>query len=241
MEGIYIKPRQITDSTTLAKGGIIKDYGNTPPRIMLLGDSHSLMWAPILDEIANELNASISFCGMDGVPPYIKPNKKIKPNRYDFETLAYIQKWKPIVILASRWSYFWDKKLLDQTIELISQNGGRTLLIQQPPELFFGDKNAPKTLSLMGIKPEGKREFFIPTAKDDNYHKAASYLRVLSEKQANCQHIEIADLFLNEDGLVKVLSAKKVFYIDEDHLSLEGAKLAKERIARVIADMLSRK
>ena len=178
---------------------------------------------------------------MDGVPPYVNPNKKTKPNQYDFETLAYIQKWKPIVILVSRWSYFWDQKLLDRTIELISQNGGRTFLIQQPPELFFGDKNAPKTLSLMGIKPEGKREFFIPTAKDDNYHKAASSLRVLSEKHANCQHVEIADLFLNEDGMAKVLSAKKVFYIDEDHLSLEGAKLAKERIARVIADMLSSK
>jgi peptidoglycan/LPS O-acetylase OafA/YrhL len=240
MMGIHTIPRPSSDYDALGRGGIIMQYGSETPAIMLLGDSHSLMWAPILDDIAHELNTTISFCGMDACPPVFLKNHDQPKYHYNLKTLTYIKKWKPIVIISARWS-FWHGLNLEDTVERISKNNGNIILIQQPPELFFGDKNAPQHISLMGIEPKEGKHAFIPAGNNAAYSKGAAKIRTLSAIHDNCEHIEIADLFLNEDGNVKILSGKQVLYIDDDHLSFDGAILARERLFQAIAQSLTRR
>ena len=66
MEGIKVKLRNKNDSFNFVPGGIIKDYANDSPKIIVWGDSHALMWSPVLDQIAKDLNTSIAFFGRDG-------------------------------------------------------------------------------------------------------------------------------------------------------------------------------
>jgi peptidoglycan/LPS O-acetylase OafA/YrhL len=220
MEGIKIVNRNISGTFSIENGGLIMNYGDTHPSIIVIGDSHALMWSPILDLIAKELNVSISFCGMDGTSPYF----------YKDKITSLIQKWKPVVIVSSRWSYFLDEKMLGETVASLSSAGGKIILIEQPPELFFGDKNAPQTLSLMGVRPNGDEEHYIPVARSHDFIKDRDSLLKISS-QYDCDLLKVSDLFLNQNlNMTKVLIGSKVLYIDEDHLSLDGALLAKNRI-----------
>ena len=45
--------------------------------------------------------------------------------------------------------------------------------------------------------------------------------------------VPVADLFLPNDS-VWVLEGKRVLYIDDDHLSSDGAKIAKNRVQGVL-------
>ena len=238
MMGIHVIPRPSENNNLLSHGGLIKRYGSDNPKLLLLGDSHSLMWAPVIDSIARELNASIAFCGMDGCPPVFHEKTTVK-NNYDLKILEYIKKWKPIVILSARWSY-WHGLNLENTVKQITSNEGEIILIQQPPELFFGDINAPQRISNMGILPKQNKCSFIPIGNESQHSRGAEKVRNLSKKFENCSHIEIADLFLNEENKAKVLLGKKVLYIDDDHLSLDGAFLAKERLQSLILNSLNR-
>ena len=251
MMGIEIVPRPRTDHNALKHGGIIMQYGDEIPNVMLLGDSHALMWSPIIDEISRELNITTSFYGMDGRFPFIHSYTDLGKDELEAETLQkqydrsrikFIRKWKPLIILAVRWSWSWrHDEQAQQLIEFIEENDAEILLIQQPPELYFGDKNTPQYLSFNGIKPQGAKDVFIRTGNDEEYAKGDAAVKKLSTRYAHCHSVGISNLFLNEFGQVKVLSGKQVLYIDDDHLSLDGSSLAKERLKGAIAQSLMRR
>ena len=52
----------------------------------------------------------------------------------------------------------------------------------------------------------------------------------MAAKYDRCRVLDLKDLYLNKHGMVKVLSGKQVLYVDDDHLSLQGAHVAKERL-----------
>jgi hypothetical protein len=231
MEGIKILERNNTTNFSINNGGLIKNYGNSDPSIIVIGDSHALMWSPVLDLIAKELNISISFCGMDSTSPYFYKNK----------ITSLIQMWKPIVIISSRWSYFLNENMLSETVSSLSDSGAKIMFIEQPPELFFGDKNAPQTLSLMGIRPNEDEVQYIPISQSHDFSKDKATLLSVS-RQYDCEFIQVSDLFLNQNmSMTKVLAGSKVLYIDEDHLSLDGALLAKDRLTRSVKNALKLK
>ena len=154
------------------------------------------MWSPVLDLIAKELNISISFCGMDSTSPYFYKNK----------ITSLIQMWKPIVIISSRWSYFLNENMLSETVSSLSDSGAKIMFIEQPPELFFGDKNAPQTLSLMGIRPNEDEVQYIPISQSHDFSKDKATLLSVS-RQYDCEFILVSDLFLNQNmSMTKVLA-----------------------------------
>ena len=225
---------------SISKGGFIKYYGNMNPGIMVLGDSHALMWSPVIDEIALESNVSISFCSLSGTPPYISSEKlNDNKNKYDHNILDNIHRWQPVVILSSRWSHFLDKQKLQRSVELIIQNGGKVVLIEQPPELFFGDLNAPQILNEMGIHPDRESVQSIPASPNHHWKNDNLLLQQIADTHSDCHLVKTTDLYVTEGSEVKVLLGNKILYLDDDHLSLAGAMLAKERITMTISNLLS--
>ena len=240
MEGIKVKLRNKNDSFKFVPGGIIKDYANDSPKIIVWGDSHALMWSPVLDQIAKDLNTSIAFFGRDGKAPFIYITEDNKNDLIsNHRILHYIRSWKPIVVLSSRWSFFLDKKLLNQTVDLICEHGGKVLLIDQPPELFFGDQNAPILLSEMGINPRSSKVQYLPTAKSHDFQNDTLILNEISEIHPNCHTVNISDIYLDGTNKVKVLDGSEILYIDDDHLSLAGAFYAKTRLSDAIVKLVS--
>jgi len=50
--------------------------------------------------------------------------------------------------------------------------------------------------------------------------------------------VPTADLYLTNGGLAKIRDGNAVLYIDDNHLSLAGACLAKERIRSAITNLM---
>ena len=50
----------------------------------------------------------------------------------------------------------------------------------------------------------------------------------------------MADLYLTNGNRVKVKEGSAILYIDQDHLSLAGASLAKERIGNAMTGILQK-
>jgi len=245
MEGITISGSYNIDIKAYSNGGVKRIYSTTKtPEIVLLGDSHALMWAKVLDETAEELETSISFYAASGtrtffnVPPIKMPNGTIFFNaeeKYSFDNarLKYIKKWKPkIVIISSKWSNV-NIQETHELINYIGSIGSRILLIEQPPKLFFGDKNAPQYFSYLGLKPTNNSKQYVRYILTPNYQNGLNIVKQLAEKYDHCQHLAISDIFLY-DGKVWVIDSFNALYIDDDHLSYEGTLKAKDRIVAAI-------
>lgn len=248
MRGITISQDEGLSADNYSNGGIKKFYGTKNPEIMVLGDSHALMWSRILDEAANDLNTSISFYAADGTSPFfnIPITKKTKgtllftaEEKYIFDNarLKFLMKWKPkIVVISSRWGYM-DKDKVTDLIQYIGSIGSQVLLIEQPPELFFGNKNAPLYFSYLGLTPSNNLKQYIRNVSSIEYQKGINLVKEIAEKYDYCHTVAIADLFLTDDK-VWVIDSFDVLYIDDDHLSYAGALKAKNRIISALKKQL---
>lgn len=246
MRGLNILEDDSINANAYTHGGIKKLYATKTPEIMVLGDSHALMWSSVLDESAKELNTSISFYAAAGTTTFfnIPTTKKTKGTLYlsaeeqyifDNSRLKFLKEWKPkIVVISTRWSGK-DMKMVTDLIEYIGSIGSEILLIEQPPELFFGDKNAPLYLSYLGLIPSENLKQYIHNGNELNYKKGLKLVQELSEKYDYCQTIPTADIFLNNDK-TWVIDSYDVLYVDDDHLSSAGALKAKNRIVSALRE-----
>ena len=94
------------------KEGIITNKKNGTPKIILIGDSHGVMWGKLLDEISDELNVTLSCYTSNGSMPFFNmdninlqdKNKyytKIQRIKYAKSIVENIEKWKPKVIVLA--------------------------------------------------------------------------------------------------------------------------------------------
>jgi peptidoglycan/LPS O-acetylase OafA/YrhL len=248
-DGIAIDVPAAVDPRAFATGGIVHPYGGPTPEIVLLGDSHALMWAGVLDDIARELGVSISHWAAYGTSPFmaIPPRKeKARPDAtfnadeklaFDAGRVQCLTAWKPrVVVIASQWSARHDEDPGD-LMRLLEGIGSAVLLLEQPPELFFGDKSAPRYLSFMGLEPDGTRRY-LPRLEREEYRMGRALLRGIAAAYPRCSVVPVADLFLNGPS-AWVLDGPDVLYTDDDHLSTQGALRARPMLLRELRNRLS--
>lgn len=252
MTGITIPNNNSVDANACSNGGIKRLYGEKTPKILVLGDSHALMWAKVLDDAAKELETSIAFYSASGTGTFllnIPPKRKQKgllfftaDEKYELDVarLKYLDEWKPrVVVIVCNWSNIRDMQEISDLIEYIGSIGSRVLFIEQPPMLFFGNKNAPQYLSYLGLTPSGNSKQYIHYLNSLKYQKGIQLVKQLTDKYVFCQRVAISDLFL-ANGKVWVIDSKDVLYIDDDHLSYSGALKAKDRIVVALQEQLTR-
>ncbi|NOT93102.1 SGNH hydrolase domain-containing protein [Ferruginibacter sp.] len=148
--------------------GIITIVDGKKPELMVLGDSHGVMWANLLNEISDSLKISRSFYTANGSRPFfnIKNIDQQKGNKvytqkekceYAKSVVKNIEKWKPkIFLIVCRWSNFNDeaKSELSDLLEYLNSKSIKVIMFNQPPVLeFLGDNNASQYLTFLGINP----------------------------------------------------------------------------------------
>jgi len=241
MVGIVVPEREKTQARAYATGGVIKEYGGPKPEIVVLGDSHALMWSGVIDVISKEMGLTVSFCCADGISPFVDlPLKKTAGNlfftaeekyQFDSKRLEFIREWKPkVVIIAARWEGVGDIKVTEDLVRFIGDTGSKILLIEQPPELCFGDKNALQYSAFVGLVPKDKQKQYIQTANNREYEAGRDLIRQISKKYPYCTVVPVTDVLYKPGFGAWVLDGSKVLYIDDDHLSQDGALKLKDRI-----------
>ena len=242
MVGVAVREDPNKNWKAYSEGGIIKKYGKDVPEIVVLGDSHALMWSSVLDLVAKQLGKTISFYAADGTPtffniPVTDSGSTIyfsakEKQLYDQSRLDYLKKWKPeTVIISQSWLNLDSTESTNDLINFLGEIGSHVFLIEQPPELFFGDKNATQFISYYGLKPSDGLNQYLPYFNSSLFKKGRTAVHSIAENCKHCTLIPTTYIYL-KDNKGWVLDNKNVLYIDEDHLSHAGALKAKDMILK---------
>jgi peptidoglycan/LPS O-acetylase OafA/YrhL len=249
MDGIVAPMRPDKRSDAFSSGGLIRKYGGDVPSVMVLGDSHALMWASTIDNVCRDLGLSVSFEAAAGTPPlfYEEPLRVAHPyftadEQYAFDKsrLEAIRSWKPrVIILVSCWeNYIQYEEPLRTFIELLGSSGSTVLLIEQPPRLYFGDRSALQAATY--LKTKGDTNDTIATEAGASWSTANAMLHKIARSIPRCEVIAAADLYEAGQGQSRLLDRSRLLYIDDDHLSDFGAHLAEARIKTSISGVLGK-
>ena len=222
--------------------------GDLNPRIVVLGDSHGVMWSDAIRSVTEKLNIKTSFISMNGVNPFIRlplsneqsegylsPEEKFA---YDKSRLELIKKWNPdLVILCCRWSGVKESRTID-LLGFLVEHSANVLLMEQPPEVqSVGNRNALQYIASQGIRPEsGVRKYF-PAGNTHNVEEGRTLVRVLAAKHRHCGYIPVHDLYKKESNAL-VANGRNVVYVDDDHLTTYGAQIAVPLIEQVVTETL---
>lgn len=240
-QGIKAPVNKNKNWNSYKEGGIVKNLGKKEhPEIVVLGDSHSLMWSSTLEKVAKQLEKSIAFYASEGTPTFFDiPLKKgertiyftaEQKHEYDEARIKYLKLWKPeIVIISHNWSDFGNEESTRDLLSFLGSLGTKVFMLEQPPVLFFGDKNAPQFISYYGLKPSTGLKQFIPYLNTSWFNRGRKLVRDIVSKCDYCELIPITDLYIKDDK-GWVLDEFDVLYVDDDHLSSAGTLRAKDRI-----------
>lgn len=243
MAGITAPMRQ-GNSRAFAERGIIKEYGGPKPEVIVFGDSHALMWSSVIDSICKELKYSVSFFAADGTSPDIPVPLQTKATRFfngeekyllDRARFQILNEEKPkLVILSSKYSGLSHGQNLESLIGLISQSGAKCLMIEQPPMMPFGDRNALIYCAEIARKNGNASELILPIGEPGNWQYGRSIIENSLKKFPSASILNIANLYLKSENQVILMKEGNVLYIDDDHLSDYGASIARPIIKEAI-------
>lgn len=242
MKGIAVPRRDVAYDKAFENSGIIKYYGGEKPDIVVLGDSHALMWSCVIDSISKDLGLTVCFYAADGTSPFIElPIKKYScswkymssEEKFIFEKkkIENLNNWKPrIVIIVTRWTWLSEEKVTADLLEFIGKLGSKILFIEEPPTLYFGPQNTPKYLDFLHMIPKEGLKQFVKITNYNKYQIGKNLMRSIANKYVFCDTISVSDFFLKNSSEALVLDGFKVLYIDDNHLSYDGAMSLKDKI-----------
>ncbi len=228
-------------------GGIIVGSGSSDPKIVVLGDSHGTMWSDAIRSVAEKRGVKASFYSMNAISPFVRfPLSKTQQveylsaeekYRYDQARIDCIAKWQPaVVIVCERWSKASDSSARE-LLEFLQENATNVLLMEQPPELEIGNRNALQYLCFKGVEPQVGMKLYLPFGNEADWQRGRKLVKRLAGEYRGCDYIPTFDLFC-EDSKALVLDGKQVVYLDDDHLTIYGTRLCAARIEQKIAEAL---
>jgi peptidoglycan/LPS O-acetylase OafA/YrhL len=242
-------PQREASPEAYKNGGIIVGQGESYPKVVVLGDSHGIMWSDSIRAITETLGIKTAFISMGGVSPFfqvpVRHDQKLfrmtaeEKYAYDDSRLELIKKWHPdLVIVCNKWNRDHDEDPTD-LLQFLEKHASRILLLEQPPELaYVGNRNALQYAIFRGIKPEVGVKKYFPILNPDMAKERRELLHTLVKKYKNCDYVPIYDLY-EKDSQALLLDGKNIVYFDDDHLTTYGARLALPRIESKIKQAIS--
>lgn len=233
-----------------AGSGVVRRYGGDAVDLLVLGDSHGLMWAPAIDEVARELGLTVSFMTAEGTSPFVAARGENiaagspyfsagEMQEFNDARLALLGRRPRLVLIAARWR---DIRVSDASsfLRLARDAGSRVLLVEGPPVLGIGNRNVLQYLAFLGVRIDADGRAWIESESVGEGLRAANVVKeILGACGGWCEMVPVNDLYRGrEGGQIKVAEGARVLYMDDDHLSVAGAMLAVPRLLRSVKEGL---
>lgn len=231
------------------KEGIITNKKNGTPKIILIGDSHGVMWAKLLNEISDDLNVTLSCYTSNASKPFFNIQNVNSQDANKFYTrtqrIEYaksitenIEKWKPkIIVLACRWDELVEKKQFNDLLLFLEKTNSKVLLFTQPPVLnFMENKNSNQYFTYLGLNPI--KGYNSVEVSNTSVTKSNHYIKSLVSEYKNVSVYDVNKNMLFENN-VKISNNNDVLYFDDDHLSYSGTLIHKQNILSIINSMIN--
>ena len=205
------------------------------------------MWSHTIRTVADKFGLKSAFYAMRGVSPFVnlplrqdQQVRHLSPTekyQYDEARLRYIEQWKPaIVFVSARWSTYANESIGD-LFDFLEQHAAHVILIEQPPELAIGNRNALQYLCYQHVHPEPGLKEYLPAAGLDVGLQGRNFIRSLADSYKNCRILPTYDLY-SRGTQTLCLDGRNVVYADDDHLSTYGTMMAAERLETMIAEIM---
>jgi peptidoglycan/LPS O-acetylase OafA/YrhL len=242
-------PKREASGTAYKEGGIIRQRATPTSRVVLIGDSHAVMWSKLVDDITGELDLTTSLWSMNGESGLIHktPRKKIGPyltraERYEYDSLRkdLIKKWNPdLVIVSNFWGIIRDTSATE-LFDFLQSHAKNVVIVESPPVLEgIGNRSVYQYLSFLGrdTSIDANTTQLWNQVNMEEILKARAKLLKIVYARPNFHFLPVADLFLLH-GSATITAGNQVLYLDDDHLTNEGAKLASSRFKSCIENIL---
>lgn len=235
-------PARTASADAFRNGGILVGAHDGPPDVVLLGDSHGVMWSDAVRQTSLKLNLKSALISMNGVLPFFQVLAVERRNprglthfqqaAYDQSRMDLIREWKPkVAIVACRWSAVSEEECLP-TLRFLQEHCRCVLLIEQPPELSqIGNRNALEFAVWNQLRPDDSSRLFWPTGNRKRVASGRNLLRRLAAMLPRCAIIPVHDLYIDDSHFgdehrALLAEFRHAAYIDDDHLSTYGSHLA---------------
>lgn len=237
-------------------GGIITSkHIKSNPKIVVLGDSHGVMWAKIIDEISESLDIKTSFYTASGIVPFfnIKNVDTQKTPQIGFTNtqrvdnvenfLQNLETWKPkALIIISKWNSRSNKHLaqLAELVELCNKTQTQVLIFNQPPQIdIIGNRNSAKFLSYLGYQPKKNIQYIRAESNVPDFNKN---LKQYFKGTPNVNIFDCYSVFANNFDKTKtaIINKNDVLYYDDDHLNYQGTKFAEKHLKTALINLLNK-
>jgi len=197
------------------------------PKVVVIGDSHGAMFAPVVEEMAKSRQIPISFYTQDGVKPIF--NKDIRLTQ---KIKSDLKQWKPAaIILIIRWETLWSgrydtetRKNIRMKLEMLSGLASQLYVVLDVPRLSEANDRAARILFPMIRDANWKIPDLPYKYGKDDYEKTLDFLNTSGID--NLQTLDPTSYFV----LGKYLNFHqngRLFYRDDDHLNMFGAEHAR--------------
>jgi peptidoglycan/LPS O-acetylase OafA/YrhL len=235
-----------------ASNGITAGDLKEPPRILVFGDSHGLMWSKAIADAAETLHVSVRFFTIGSgespffnLPPTLEGRTRVlsaeEKYQFDIARLRAIQEGSPsLVIIAARWNRS-DLAKSSPLLSLLQSLKIPTLLIDDPPLLKIGNRSAMQYLAWKKLLPELSSTLhstILPCTKPNKYLEESTIAQEIANRYSNVDAIQTYDLFATDQGAL-VLKGRTPLYVDDDHVTSQGASLLLPRLNRILSEHLS--
>jgi hypothetical protein len=247
--GVDLGARPLGQKNAFSTNGIVKRYGQERPDVLVLGDSHAIMWAAVIDDVCREKGLTVSFFATAGASPFFKipvpsqmegmpgftPQQK---RQFDMRRLECIKEWKPLVILSARWAGHLNVEESRDLIDYIGQCGARVLLVEQPPQVDMGNHNSAQYLTYRGYSPSqsGHRISF-PQAEPVEVARGQATIRSLAREYPFCSILKTYDYYAPDDKNAFIIDGRNILYIDNHHLTTAGTFLVRSRFVQALSNL----
>ena len=249
--GLRIPPRPDRPRDSWRTGGVIRRHGGSIPRVVVLGSSHALMYSAMIDDLCAGLGLTVAFLCVDGgASPFFENRQGHSfasdslAHQFDRFRLRWIQTWRPeILIIADRWDGHspdaagFDRKLRD-FLRKVAPFSRHQILVAPVP--ILGGIRDINLLELVHWESQSDGTPGILRA-DRRQDLRDSFARVMEGMREEFEGVRVVrpDLDLvAPGGRIRYLCGRRLFYIDEGHLSDEGAEHLRPRFAEALTQAL---
>jgi len=215
------------------------------PQVVVFGDSHGTMWSDAIVGVAKQMNLPIALFVMNGgeSPFFEIPVKRrertdnFTPSQrlaYDDMRLKALERWSPkMVIIAARWCDD-DISESQDLLDYLESRRIPVLLLEDPPELQIPSAHC---LQYLAFKRLLKSDTVCVDAQSSVDERKRAVIREIAASYKNVKVVPAYDLFLS-DGQVTVVDSRVPLYLDEDHLTAQGASRIGDRLREAMTKAL---
>lgn len=228
------------------ENGIVLHEELGTPKTMLIGDSHGVMWAKMLDEICQKNGSALSVYTSNGSDPFFDVQKvndqsenkyfsQAQRVQYAQSILRNIDKWQPkVIVLVCRWSNNYYPS--HQFLSMMEKKNIKVLIFTQPPIInYMVNKNASQYLTYLGFSPN--QQFHEIELDNRNVKKGNEKILSIASEHKNTIIFDVYRYMVN-NGKSKVTYKNDVLYFDDDHLSYAGTALHRNDLNSLMTRLL---